>query len=128
MDIKNLEGLKEKLSTEDKAIKKVFEINDKELAQQIYKLFSGTKLAITKLLFLKFGADSFDFKYLKKEINRLFHNQFIFSFRTLEKMGFLKRCECLGKLKDFPSECKLCGGVGYINAVKGEIKNGKENS
>jgi len=84
------------------------------IAKEIYL----NQLKITKkildLLQLKFGKNSDEFKYLKKELFDYTYNNLKKLFTKLESEKIVKRCPKNCSLRNGYTTCE-CNGSGYIN-------------
>lgn len=103
---------------EKKRSSKDITIDEKQLAQLIHQTFSKTLRHFLYLYAFKFGNQSEDYKNFRNESLKAFHRQFLFLFNKMETLNMIQRCECEGLLKDFPSSCTKCLGIGFVNKVK----------
>jgi hypothetical protein len=85
-----------------------------QIVRQIYLIQLNVCKKILDLLQLKFGKESDDFKYLKKEIFNHFYLDMGKLFKQLEDDGLIKRCPNKCSIRQGYTKCE-CGGSGYIN-------------
>ena len=85
-----------------------------QLAKEIYLSNLDTTKKILDLLQLKFGKESEEFKYLKKQLFDYTYNNLKKLFKKLEDKKIIKRCPKNCGLRNGYTSC-LCNGSGYIN-------------
>ena len=86
-----------------------------QLARQIYLTQLNICKKVLDLLQLKFGKESDDFKYLKKEVFNYFYNDMGKLFKQLEEDGLIKRCKNKCSIRQGYTKCEFCSGSGYTN-------------
>lgn len=63
----------------------------------------------------KFGKDSDEYRYFKKQVMDAFYNNLKELFRTLEVENIIEKCDCKGNLRHGYTKCPKCHGAGYLN-------------
>jgi hypothetical protein len=86
-----------------------------QIASTIYLTQLNTIKKILDLLQLKFGKESDDFKYLKKEIFDYFYNDMKKLFIKLESEKIIKKCPSGCSIRQGYTQCEHCNGSGYTN-------------
>ena len=86
-----------------------------QIARQIYLTQLNICKKILDLLQLKFGKESDDFKYLKKEVFNYFYNDMSKLFKQLENEGLIKKCPNKCSIRQGYTICEFCSGSGYTN-------------
>lgn len=84
------------------------------IAKEIYLSSLSTTKKILDILQLKFGKDSDEFKYLKKQLFDYTYNNLKKLFTKLEEEKIIKRCPKNCSLRQGYTSCE-CTGSGYIN-------------
>jgi NADH pyrophosphatase NudC (nudix superfamily) len=67
------------------------------------------------LVEFKLGKDSKDFKFCKKEIMNFTFSTLRKFYDDLVKKEIITKCGCKANLRQGYSNCKFCGGCGYID-------------
>jgi hypothetical protein len=86
-----------------------------QIARQIYLTQLNICKKVLDLLQLKFGKESDDFKYLKKEVFNYFYLDMSKLFKQLEEDGLIKRCPSKCSIRQGYTKCEYCNGSGYTN-------------
>ena len=86
-----------------------------QLARQIYLTQLNICKKVLDLLQLKFGKESDDFKYLKKEVFNYFYVDMGKLFKQLEAEGLIKRCPNKCSIRQGYTKCEFCSGSGFCN-------------
>jgi len=85
------------------------------IAKEIYLSQLNTTKKILDLLQYKFGKDSEEFKYLKKQMFDYCYNNLKKLFNKLETEKIIKRCPKQCSLRHGYTKCEFCNGSGYID-------------
>ena len=85
-----------------------------QIAKEIYLSQLNTTKRILDLLQLKFGKDSDEFKYLKKELFDYTYNNLKKLFKKLEDEKIIKKCPKNCSIRQGYTAC-VCNGSGFIN-------------
>ena len=85
-----------------------------EIAKTIFLLNLDIMKKQLDLMAFKFGKNSEEFIYLKKQIMDYHYNAILKLFKDLEKEKKIKRCHCKASVRSGYSKCE-CGGSGYLN-------------
>lgn len=85
-----------------------------QIASSIYLSHLNTVKKILDLLQLKFGKESEEFKFLKKQLFDYFYNEMKKLFIKLEAEKIIKRCPKGCSIRQGYTSCE-CNGSGYIN-------------
>ena len=62
----------------------------------------------------KFGKDTVDYKYYKKEVMNIFYNNVSELFKKMEKDNLITKCSCKANIRHGYKDCKDCHGAGWI--------------
>ena len=84
------------------------------------KLFLNSLNSMKQVLDLgefKFGSNSDEFKFYKKQVMDIFYKGLSETFKQLEYDGEIERCSCKAKLRHGYTECSRCHGAGYMNKI-----------
>jgi len=84
------------------------------IAKEIYLSHLTTVKRILDLLQLKFGKESEEFKYLKKQLFDYYYTDIKKLFQKLEHENIIKRCPKKCSIRQGYTSCE-CSGSGYIN-------------
>ena len=85
------------------------------LCKEIFLLNLDIMKKNLDLVEFKLGKDTKDFKFCKKEIMNFTYNSLKKFFEELVKKEVITKCECKANLRQGYSNCKFCGGCGYID-------------
>jgi len=86
-----------------------------QIASIIYLAQLNTIKKILDLLQLKFGKESEDFKFLKKELFDYFYTDMKKLFIKLEAEKLIKKCPKGCSIRQGYTACEFCNGSGYTN-------------
>lgn len=75
--------------------------------------------AILDLGEFKFGKDTSEFKFFKKETMNIVYGNLQDAFKKLETDNKVERCSCGANLRRGYTDCKMCYGSGYRTPEKG---------
>lgn len=84
------------------------------IAKEIYLSQLNTTKRILDILQLKFGKESDEFKYLKKELFDYTYNNLKKLFIKLESEKLIKKCPKNCSLRNGWTKCE-CSGSGFLN-------------
>ncbi len=85
------------------------------------KLFLNCLNSMKQILDLgefKFGRNSDEFKFYKKQVMDIFYKGLSETFKQLEHDGEIERCSCKAKLRHGYTNCPECHGAGHMNRKK----------
>jgi len=83
------------------------------IAEQLFLTSLNIMKSVLDLAEFKFGKDSEDFKYFKKQIMNVTYSNLQETFRKLELDNEIEKCECKANLRHGYTDCKNCHGSGY---------------
>lgn len=63
----------------------------------------------------KFGKDSDEYKYFKKQVMNASYNNLTNLFNTLKNENVIERCKCNSNLRRGYTDCETCNGAGFKN-------------
>lgn len=86
-----------------------------QIASTIYLTQLNTIKKILDLLQLKFGKESEEFKYLKKQLFDYFYNDIKKLFAKLESEKIIQKCPAKCGVRQGYTKCEHCNGSGYTN-------------
>lgn len=90
-------------------------------SKNISKVIFLNSLSIMKdyldLMAFKFGKNTDEYTYLKKEIMNYAYGGLLKTFKELEKDGVLTKCECSANLRHGFKKCSKCSGSGYRSKI-----------
>ena len=86
-----------------------------QIASVIYLEQLNTVKKILDLLQLKFGKESEEFQYLKKQLFDFLYSDIKKLFMKLEIEKLIKRCPQGCSLRQGWTKCESCNGSGYTN-------------
>jgi len=89
-----------------------------EFAKEIHGAMLKIMKSILDMAEFKWGKESLEFKYFKKEIMSLVYSNERGLFERMNHGGLLVKCKCGANVKHGYSSCEFCGGSGYRNAEK----------
>lgn len=90
-----------------------------ELAKYYYWLHKQHMKDLFNLGEFKFGGrDSEEYKYYKKQVQKIIYSQLNKILESLHETGLTVTCECGASLdkREGYTTCQLCGGSGYRNS------------
>ena len=70
---------------------------------------------VLSLAEFKFGNNSEDYKFFKRETMNNFYNNLSELFKNLENDNVIERCKCKSNLRHGYTSCSYCHGAGYVN-------------
>lgn len=65
----------------------------------------------------KFGKNSVEFKFYKKQVMDIFYNGLAETFKQLESENEIEKCSCNANLRHGYTDCLKCHGAGYQNII-----------
>lgn len=63
----------------------------------------------------KFGKNSDEYKYFKKQVMNASYNNLTNLFKALKNENLIERCKCNSNLRHGYTDCETCNGAGFKN-------------
>ena len=83
------------------------------IAEQIFLSSLNQMKETLSLGEFKFGKNSDEFKFFKKEVMNIVYSNLQELFKKLENENVIERCKCKSNMRHGYTNCEHCHGAGY---------------